>query len=122
MLWALVGMQLIHDIVGIFKEHNLPTRVLSASIRHPLHAYESAKGGGAYAGTMPFKVSMPAESSAGQRGGYAGFQVSTLGCNVRVVYELISRTVQSSTVFATTWKLRPLPVAAIRLYALLLCC
>eukprot|EP00775_Hariotina_reticulata_P011643 gene11643-11788_t len=49
------GMQLIRDIVQIYKEHNIQTRVLSASIRHPAHAFESAKAG-AYAGTMPFKV------------------------------------------------------------------
>lgn len=49
------GMQLIRDIVQIYREHKLETRVLSASIRHPTHAFESAKAG-AYAGTMPFKV------------------------------------------------------------------
>ena len=49
-------VQLIRDIVHIFREHKLETRVLSASIRHPTHAFESAKAG-AYAGTMPFKVS-----------------------------------------------------------------
>lgn len=49
------GMQLIRDIVHIFNLHGLPTKVLSASIRHPTHAVESAKAG-AYAGTMPFKV------------------------------------------------------------------
>lgn len=75
-LWPPVGMQLIRDIVGIFKEHNLPTRVLSASIRHPLHAYESAKAG-AYAGTMPFKVSVPAKSSAGQHVGHVGLRMPT---------------------------------------------
>lgn len=48
-------VQLIRDIVQIYKEHRLETRVLSASIRHPTHAFESAKAG-AYAGTMPFKV------------------------------------------------------------------
>jgi transaldolase len=50
-----VCLQLIREIVQIYKEHNLQTRVLSASIRHPTHALESAKAG-AYAGTMPFKV------------------------------------------------------------------
>lgn len=47
--------QLIRDIVDIFRQHQISTHVLSASIRHPYHALESAKAG-AYAGTMPFKV------------------------------------------------------------------
>jgi transaldolase len=58
-----VWLQLIRDIVQIYKEHNLETRVLSASIRHPTHAFESAKAG-AYAGTMPFKVGCQGQNSA----------------------------------------------------------
>jgi hypothetical protein len=58
--------QLIRDIVQVYKEHNLQTRVLSASIRHPTHAFESAKAG-AYAGTMPFKVSRSGSTYSGSR-------------------------------------------------------
>lgn len=54
------GMQLIRDIVTVFRQYpDIKTRVLSASIRHPAHAFESAKAG-CYAGTMPFKVPLSA--------------------------------------------------------------
>ncbi len=49
------GMQLIRDIVLIYKNYSFKTEVLVASIRHPIHVYEAAKTG-AHVGTMPFKV------------------------------------------------------------------
>lgn len=39
------GMGLIADIVEIFENYALPTKVLAASIRHPLHVVESMKLG-----------------------------------------------------------------------------
>ena len=39
----------------IYRLHNLPTLVLAASIRHPLHIIAAAKAG-AHIATVPFKV------------------------------------------------------------------
>jgi transaldolase len=39
------GMQIIRDIVQIFKNYNFDTKVLVASVRHPLHVVEAAKIG-----------------------------------------------------------------------------
>ncbi len=49
------GMDVVADIVDVFSLHDLPTQVLAASIRHPLHCVEAAKAG-AHIATMPFKV------------------------------------------------------------------
>ncbi len=49
------GMDIIRDIVVIYKNYGYKTQILSASIRGPLHVVESAKAG-AHIGTMPFKV------------------------------------------------------------------
>lgn len=49
------GMDLIRDIVEVFKKHDYPTNVLAASIRHPLHCTQAAKAG-AHVATMPYKV------------------------------------------------------------------
>ena len=49
------GMQLVADLVDIFHRYSIPTQVLAASIRHPLHCVQAAKAG-AHAATMPFRV------------------------------------------------------------------
>ena len=49
------GMDVVEDIVAVFEQHDLPTQVLAASIRHPLHCVEAAMAG-AHIATMPFKV------------------------------------------------------------------
>lgn len=49
------GMNLIRDIVTIYRNYGFATQVLSASLRSPIHVIESAKAG-AHVGTMPFKV------------------------------------------------------------------
>jgi transaldolase len=49
------GMQVVRDTVEIYRLHNLPTLVLAASIRHPLHIIAAAKAG-AHIATVPFKV------------------------------------------------------------------
>ena len=51
------GMQVVGDIGSVFKEHNIKTKVLAASIRHPLHCVVAAKAG-AHIATVPFKVLM----------------------------------------------------------------
>lgn len=49
------GMELIRQIVTIYKNYNFKTEVLVASIRHPLHVVEAAMLG-AHVCTMPFDV------------------------------------------------------------------
>ncbi len=49
------GMDLIRNIVTIYKNYGYQTQVLAASLRHPIHVQESALAG-AHIGTMPFKV------------------------------------------------------------------
>ncbi|MBI3968671.1 MAG: fructose-6-phosphate aldolase [Chloroflexi bacterium] len=49
------GLQVVRDTVEIYRKHNLPTLVLAASIRHPLHLIAVAKAGANIA-TVPFKV------------------------------------------------------------------
>ena len=49
------GMNLIRDIVTIYRNYNFPTQVLAASLRSSLHVIETAKAG-AHIGTLPYKV------------------------------------------------------------------
>src|ERR671936_451806 len=49
------GMDLVRQIVQIYKNYNFPTQVLAASLRHPVHVVEAALAG-AHVGTLPFKV------------------------------------------------------------------
>ncbi len=50
-----VGMDLIRDIVTIYRNYLFKTQVLAASLRHPLHVVDAAKAGADVA-TMPYKV------------------------------------------------------------------
>jgi transaldolase len=50
-----VGLESIHQIVTIFRNYNYPTKIIVASIRHPLHVIDAAMMGADIA-TMPFKV------------------------------------------------------------------
>lgn len=50
-----VGMDLIRDIVQIYKNYNFETQIIVASIRHPIHVLDSAKAG-AHIATIPAKV------------------------------------------------------------------
>jgi transaldolase len=50
-----VGMELIRDLIPIFKNYNLKTQILVASCRSPLHIREAAILG-AHVATMPYKV------------------------------------------------------------------
>jgi transaldolase len=49
------GMELVRDIVQIYHNYRVPTKVLVASVRHPVHVLEAAKLGADIA-TMPFAV------------------------------------------------------------------
>ena len=49
------GMQVIKDIVQIYKNYDYKTQVLAASLRHPMHVVNAALAG-AHVGTLPAKV------------------------------------------------------------------
>jgi transaldolase len=51
------GMDLVADIVSIFRNYNIKTKVMAASIRHALHCVMAAKAG-ADISTVPFPVIM----------------------------------------------------------------
>jgi len=50
-----VGMDVIRDIVAIYRNYQTSTQVLVASVRHPIHVLEAAKIGADIA-TMPYAV------------------------------------------------------------------
>jgi len=49
------GIQLVRDIAEIFMVHEVPTRIISAALRNPIHVSESFKAG-AHICTMAFTV------------------------------------------------------------------
>lgn len=49
------GLQLLSDIVEIYRNYGWKTEVLAASLRHPIHVIEAARLGSDIA-TMPYKV------------------------------------------------------------------
>jgi len=50
-----LGMELVRDILAIYRNYGFKTQVLAASLRSPLHVVEAALAG-AHIATMPFKV------------------------------------------------------------------
>ncbi len=52
---SISGMDLIKQIMTIYKNYNFDTQVLVASVRHPLHVVEAAMMG-AHIATIPFNV------------------------------------------------------------------
>jgi len=51
------GMDIIRDIKAIYLNYNFPTKIIVASIRHPLHVLEAAKIGADIA-TVPYDTLM----------------------------------------------------------------
>lgn len=49
------GLHLIDEISDIFTVHGIPTEIIAASIRHPIHVSEAARRG-AHIATLPSKV------------------------------------------------------------------
>lgn len=49
------GMELIDRVVTIYRNYEFPTKVLVASVRHPIHIVQAAQLGADVA-TLPFKV------------------------------------------------------------------
>ncbi len=50
-----VGMDLVRQLVTIYRNYDYKTQVLAASLRHPLHVIDAALAG-AHVATMPAKV------------------------------------------------------------------
>ncbi|MGM0837126.1 MAG: fructose-6-phosphate aldolase [Bacillota bacterium] len=51
------GMDLVSTIADIFVIHDIPTEIIAASIRHPMHITDAALNG-AHIATVPYKVIM----------------------------------------------------------------
>jgi transaldolase len=51
------GMELVTDIAEMYRHYELPTKVIAASIRHPMHCVTAARAGADIA-TVPYKVLM----------------------------------------------------------------
>lgn len=49
------GMALIEDVAEIFSIHDIPTEIICASVRTPIHVIEAARAG-AHIATVPYKV------------------------------------------------------------------
>ncbi|MGO0123413.1 fructose-6-phosphate aldolase [Desulfothermobacter acidiphilus] len=49
------GMALVAEIAEVFSLHGLPTEIIAASIRHPMHVVAAARAG-AHIATVPFRV------------------------------------------------------------------
>lgn len=49
------GMELIQTIAAIFDKHAIPSEIIAASIRHPVHVTEAALNG-AHIATIPYHV------------------------------------------------------------------
>ena len=52
---GLEGIDLIKDIVEVYEQHQIGTKVLAASIRHTLHCTLAAQAG-AHIATIPYKI------------------------------------------------------------------
>ena len=52
---GLEGIDLIRDIVSVYEQYKIETKVLAASIRHPLHCTLAAQAG-AHIATVPYKT------------------------------------------------------------------
>jgi transaldolase len=51
------GMEVVKDIVDVFRYYQLSTQVIAASIRHPQHCVAAAKAG-AHIATVPYQILM----------------------------------------------------------------
>src|SRR3989304_35520 len=51
------GMALVAEVVSIFNRYSIPTQVIAASLRHPMHCLAAARAGAPIA-TVPYQVLM----------------------------------------------------------------
>lgn len=49
------GMAVVEEIVDIFDTYDIPTQVIAASLRHPMHVVQAARAG-AHIATIPYEV------------------------------------------------------------------
>ncbi|MDI6873611.1 fructose-6-phosphate aldolase [Candidatus Solincola sp.] len=49
------GMAVVEEIVDIFDTYSIPTQVIAASLRHPMHVVQAARAG-AHIATIPYEV------------------------------------------------------------------
>jgi transaldolase len=49
------GMNVVQDLVITVENYNLPTKVIAASVRHPMHVLEAARVA-CHIATVPYKV------------------------------------------------------------------
>lgn len=49
------GIKVVEDLVIFIENYNLPTKVIAASIRHPMHVVEAARVS-SHIATVPFKI------------------------------------------------------------------
>jgi transaldolase len=49
------GMNIVEDLVILMENYNFPTRVIAASVRHPMHVLEAARVS-CHIATVPYKV------------------------------------------------------------------
>jgi len=49
------GMDVVRDLIQVFRQYDFKTEIIVASVRHPLHVIEAAKAG-AHVTTIPFSV------------------------------------------------------------------
>jgi transaldolase len=49
------GMDIVEDLVILMENYNLPTKVIAASVRHPMHVLEAARIS-SHIATVPYKV------------------------------------------------------------------
>lgn len=49
------GMAVVEEIVDIFDTYGIPTQVIAASLRHPMHVVQAARAG-AHIATIPYEV------------------------------------------------------------------
>jgi transaldolase len=53
------GMKVVREIREVWDRHNIPAKIIAASIRHPIHLVEAARAG-AHIATVPYKILMQA--------------------------------------------------------------
>lgn len=49
------GMELVHQILGIYANYGFSTKIIAASVRSPLHVLDAAMAG-AHVATVPYKI------------------------------------------------------------------
>jgi transaldolase len=49
------GMELVHQILGIYGNYGFTTQIIAASVRSPLHVLDAAMAG-SHIATVPFKI------------------------------------------------------------------